>query len=158
MKKQINQKTLLPMLAALLCIILLIASIFLPYFTAMDEYKELLEATKQEFEISLYDISQIYLDEGIDALFSIVCAYVVCNLMAAVFAICRKPVLVLIFDILNAAQMTLTYIIFTTDSMPFYNLGISSTLIFAGCAGLFVSAIWMMIAKACAKKKNPEAE
>lgn len=153
MKKQINQKTMIPMLAAMVCILLLIASIFLPYYTAMDEYKELLKAVEQDDSYSLYGLAELMAEEGVPGVTKALHTIIALSVLVAVLAFLRKPALIIALDLVIAGYMTLMYLSFALDPMPYYNLTFVSTLIYVVCVGVFVSAIWMMVAKKSAKKK-----
>ena len=145
MKKQIRKITRIPMLTALLCVVLLVSCIFLPYVTAEPEYVELLEAMEQDTSVSLYDFGQIYLEENETALMKVVAILGVFCVMSALCALFRTPILVMVFDILATAVFVLNYLIYS-DSIRGYVLGIASWLSFVAGAGLFVSAIWMLVA------------
>ena len=151
MKKQINQKTSMPMFAVLACAILLIVSMFLPYLTAFDELKEMLEQVDQA-TLSLRDFFALLLEDS-SAATTVVGIVTGLSVFAALFAVLRMPIGAMIFDILATAVTVLLHFAFTTDDvLAYYTFGIGHTLMFVACAGLLVGTIWMMVTKSQAKK------
>ena len=151
MKNRIKKNTKTPMLAALLCVALLIVSIFLPYMTAEEDYREVVEAMEQDASLSLMDFAKIYKEQNEDSLTKILGILTGLGLISSLFAVCRKPILVMLMDILTTAWAVMIRMVFS-DSAYGYEFGIGSTLIFVACAGLMVSAIWMLVATIKAKK------
>lgn len=157
MKNRIKKNTKTPMLAALLCVALLIVSIFLPYMTAEADYREVVEAMEQDTSLSLMDFAKIYKERNEDSFAKILGILTGLGLTSALFAVCRKPILVMIMDILTTAWAVMIRMIFS-DSAYGYEFGIGSAVIFVACAGLMVSAIWMLVAKTKTKKAARRAE
>ena len=154
-KKQIKQKTALPMVAALVCIALFIASMFLPYLVATAEYRGFMEAMQLGDNISLADYAQVYLDEGDNSVATVLGTMAGLAAVAALFAIVRIPVGVMVFDILATAVAGLVHFIFTSNGSldsGYFTPGVGSWLIFVAGAGALASAIWMLAAKIKAKK------
>lgn len=157
MKNRIKKNTKTPMLAALLCVALLIVSIFLPYMTAEADYRELVEAMEQDASFSLIDFAKIYKERNEDYFVKIIGILVGLGVISAVFAVCRKPILVMFMDILTTAWTVMICLIFS-DCAHGYKFGIGRTMIFVACAGLLISAIWMLAAKNKAKKAAKRTE
>ena len=134
------------MVAILLCAALLIISIFLPYVKAEADYVEILEAMEQDTSLSLCDLAQVYLEQNESSLAKILMILGGLAVLTALFAYLRKPVLVMIFDILAAGWSVLIRLVFSNGSYG-YTLSIGSWLCFVACAGLFAAAIWMPAAK-----------
>ena len=153
MKEQMKQKTTAPMFAVLVCAILLIASMFLPYITAIDAYKEMLEFAEQESALSLLGLFE-YLTEDTKAATTVQGILAGLSVFTALFAILRLPVGAMIFDVLVTAATVLLHWLFKTDDyiLQYWKFGIGHTLMFVACAGLLTGTIWMMVTKAKAKK------
>ena len=151
MKNRIKKNTKTPMMAALLCAALLILSVFLPYVKAEAEYVEILEAMEQETSLSLYDLAQVYLEQNDSSLVKILAILGSLTVLAALFAFMRKPALVMIFDILATAWSVLIRLVFSNGTYG-YAMSIGSWLCFVACAGLFASAVWMLVIKNTTKK------
>lgn len=146
MKNQIKKNTQKPMMAILMCTLLLIVSIFLPYMTAEADFIEILEAAEQDTSLSLLDFSQIYLEEDENTLVIIVGILAGLAMLAALLAVWRKPFGVLIFGILDTAWAVIIHMVFS-DGVYTYKYAIANRLIFVACSGLLVSAIWMLVVK-----------
>lgn len=150
MKYQIKKKTKLSMLAALLCATLLIVSIFLPYITVEEDFAEIMEAANQDSSLSLMEFAQVYLEQNDNTFLIITAILAGLAVLAALLAVCRLPLGVLLFGILDAAWAVVIYMVFSNAGNG-YQLAIASVLIFAACGGMVVSSIWMLIAKCIAK-------
>lgn len=158
MKQQINQKTTVSMFVVLVCAALLIVSTFLPYLTAFDEYKEMLEFAEQPSVLSLFDFFAIAMEDSKSAA-TVVGILAGLSLLAALFAMLRLPGGAMVFDILVTAVTVLIHVIFTSDDiLTFYAFSIGHTLMFVACAGLLVGTIWMIVAKSQAKKSLAQAQ
>lgn len=151
MKNRIKKNTKTPMLVALMCVVLLIVSIFLPYMTAEADYREVVEAMEQDTSLSLMDFAKIYKEQNEDSIAKALGILAGLGVLSALFAVCRKPILVMLVDILTTAWAVLIRLLFS-DSAYGYEFGIGSTLIFVACAGLMVSAIWMLVVKTKTKR------
>lgn len=152
MKNRIKKNTRIPMLAVLLCVALLILSVFLPYVKAEAEYVEVLEAMEQDTSLSLYDLAQVYLEQNDSSLVKILAILGGLAVLTALFAFSRKPALVMIFDILATAWSVLIRLVFSNGTFG-YAMSIGSWLCFVACAGLFASAVWMLTIKNKTKRK-----
>ena len=157
MKNRIKKNTQKPMLAILMCAVLLIISIFLPYMTAEEDFKEILEAAEQDTSLSLLDFAQTYLEQNDNTLAIIVGILAGLTVFAALLAVCRKPLGVLIFGLLDTAWVVMIHMAFS-DAGYGYKLAIANKLIFVTCGGIVVSAIWMLVAKIKAKKDAKREE
>lgn len=157
MKNRIKKNTKTTMLATLLCVVLLIVSIFLPYMTAEADYREVVEAMEQDDSLSLMDFAKIYKERNEDSFTKIVGILSGLGVISAIFAVCRKPIMVMLMDIMTTAWVVMIRMLFS-DSAYGYEFGIGGTLIFAACIGIMVSAIWMLVAKIKTKKAAKRAE
>lgn len=157
MKNRIKKNTKTPMLAALLCVALLIVSIFLPYMTAEEDYREMVEAMEHDTSLSLRDFAKIYKGQNEDSFTKIVGILSSLGVISAIFAVCRKPIMVMLMDILTTAWAVMIRMLFS-DSAYGYEFGIGGTLIFVACIGIMVSAIWMLVAKIKTKKAAKRVE
>lgn len=156
MKTKIKKNTKTPMLAALLCVLLLIVSMFLPYMTVEEDFRELAEAMEQDPSLSLYDFAVTYLEQNEPAFPTVLGILMGLTVLAALFAIFRKPVLVMLFDIMTTGLAVLIHAIFAQSTRG-YAMSIADPLIFTACAGLLISAVWMLAAKVKTKKKAAAA-
>ena len=152
MKKRIKKNTKKPMMAAVLCAVLLILSIFLPYMKAEKEYVEILEAMEQNTSFSLCNLAQIYQQQNDSSMVKILVILGGLAVLTALFAYLRKPVLVMIFDILATVWTVLIRLVFSNGHFG-YVFSIGSWLCFAACAGLFVAAIRMLTIKTKTMKR-----
>ena len=152
LNRRINRNTKAPMIAVIMSSILLIAAMFMPYLTAMEEFKELLELADQMHVISLLDFFNMVLDSA-SGTFTVLGILAGLAIFATVFAILRKPVGSLVFGILETAATVLLHMTFVYDKMMnYYNFGIGNRLMFVACAGLLISTIWMIVCKSKTKK------
>lgn len=98
MKARIKKETKLPMLVAMVCIVVLIASVFLPYFALNSDFQELADAMGG-VPTSLYDFALSLNEQGTPALLLLLGIYGVSLLLAALLALLRKPIGVMVFDL-----------------------------------------------------------
>ena len=155
MKTLIRQKTQLPMIVALICAGLLIGSIFLPYVTAAEDYREWMEATGQKTTLSLFDFASMFLEEGEMAFPVILAILGGLTAIAVLLAIFRKPIGMMIFDMLAAGLVTVIHLIFASEGNlagGYFNWAVGNTLMFAACALFLVCAVWMLVCKRIAGK------
>lgn len=142
MKNRIRKNTKKPMLAALLCVALMMLSLFLPYVTAEEEYREMLEVIEQDPSLSLYDLAASDLDNNDASMVKILAIFTGLAVIAAVTAYYRKPLLLLTASLLTTAWSVMIHLIFSSGVRG-YVMSIGNRLIFAACAGLLISAVWM---------------
>ena len=139
MKARIKKETKLPMLVAMVCIVVLIASVFLPYFALNSDFQELADAMGG-VPTSLYDFALSLNEQGTPALLLLLGIYGVSLLLAALLALLRKPIGVMVFDLPPMGVATLTHMIFANDGTMdsgMYTWGIADKLIFAVGAMLY---------------------
>ena len=150
--KRMKRMTKAPMVAALMCVALLITSLFLPYMQVTGEYAELAEAMEMDTSISLYSMATEYMDDGENSVMILLGILGGMAALAALLAFLRKPVGVILLSLPITAEATLIWLIFSANMTAAYERGIAGILIFAACGGMLISGIWMAVKKSAAKK------
>lgn len=168
-----------PFLVTLIASFIVVATFFLPLASANSEYKEHLEEYAQEVDIekiglsnedimhlSMYDFGKIYwaIYDTIDkALGVIAVAFIaatgIMSLITLLFTLCKKPIAVIIFNILTfIAYYMITWDFKDRGVMPNnrYDWGIAYYLYFIGIAVVFAGAIWMLVAKIQQKRRKAQ--
>ena len=153
--KRIERMTKTPMVAALMCVALLIASLFLPYMCVTEAFAELAEAMEMDTSVSLYSMATQYMDEGEDSMMTLLGILGGMAALAALLAFLRKPVGLILLSLPITAEATLIWMLFSANMTVAYERGIASILIFAACGGMLISGIWMAVKKSAAKKTRP---
>ena len=172
-----NEKVVIAFVIALAGALVLILSFFLPYSSATTEYRMLLEAypdtmlydeinlpAKDAINISMLEYAKIYMftmDIPFYKLISVSCLVLISlillfSLLTLLFAVLRKPIPLLIFDILTFATFRLLCwdfmdrgIILTST----YVWGASYYLYHVGAAIAFAGAIALLIIDMNAKRQ-----
>lgn len=153
-REQRNPQIMLPMLATVLCGVLLLVAIFLPYLVPMENLNELYEGIGME-ENSLYNLARQTWEEGEPEFTYVLVIYAVFSALALLLAALKKPIGVMIFDILAMAPAVLTHAVYASNRMVrngYFAFAIGDRLIFIAGVCLFASAIWLLIAKRKIKK------
>ena len=153
--KRMKRMTKVPMLAALMCIALLIVSLFLPYMRVAEELAEVAEAMEMDASPSLYGFAMTYLERGVNAVALLLGIMGGLAALAALLTALRKPVGLILLTLPIAAEATLMHMIFSGD-MAAYEWAIGDRLIFAACGGMLISGIWMAVKKSAAKKPRAQ--
>ena len=172
MKKSLNKKLKLPFVVVLIGVLILIAGMFLPYMTAVGELAEYIEKHPDSIEIAEFDItagdlkdvpmvlmgmiaaSAYNTEEGI--LFSaIIIAFAFFAALTALFAILKKPIAVMVFDLITCGSFAVLNLATTADffGADKYAWGIGYYAIAIAFAIVFVGSIWMLVKKIAAKKE-----
>lgn len=152
----------LPVLATALCSVLLLVAISLPYLVVATDfyYYEIYGSMGME-SISLYRLARQTLAEGTPQFTYVLCAYAAFSALALLMSILKKPVGILIFDVLAMAVAVLTHVAYAS-SRPvrneYYSFGFGDKVIFIAGAALFICAIWLLVVKAKAKKARKHME
>ena len=172
MKKSLNKKLKLPFIVILIGVLILIAGMFLPYMTAVGELAEYIEKHPDSIEIAEFDItagdlkdvpmvlmgmiaaSAYNTEEGI--LFSaIIIAFAFFAALTALFAALRKPIAVIIAELLSCG--TFAFLDFGSNAdfygIDMYARGSGYYVIATGFVIVFAGAIWMLVKKIVTKKK-----
>ncbi|MDE5576066.1 MAG: hypothetical protein K2J11_01590 [Oscillospiraceae bacterium] len=169
-----------PLIIALCGVIMLIAAFFLPYAAADSEYKEWLVdhadgmyaeeigmTNSDAIGISPFEFLRIYIYgasnySGSNQTISVICIVMIgliagFTLLCTLFAALRKPIPLIVFDILTLAVLLLMNYDFESRgviSNGRYDWGIASYLYFIGFTVTFVGAVWLLIIKIKAKKSS----
>lgn len=167
-----------PLAIALCGVILLIMAFFLPYAASNAEYGEWLSSNADgmyaeeigmtngdAIGISPFELFRMYIHgasnySGNMQTISIICVVVIgliggFTILCTLFAALRKPIPLIVFDIL-------TFVVFLLMNFDFedrgvvpnsnYDWGIAYYLYFIGISVTFVGAVWLLIAKIKEKK------
>lgn len=170
-KQSINKK-LLPFVVSLIGVLIIVIALFLPYMTAVGELAEYIEKypdniENEEFDMTASDLKDIPMmlmgkiatsayseEEGI--LFNvIVIVFVSLAALTALFVILKKPIAVMIFELIAFGSFTILNIATKADffGADKYACGIGYYAIVIAFAIVFAGAIWMLIKKIAAKKE-----
>ena len=169
-----------PLIIALCGVIMLISAFFLPYAAAKSEYREWLTdhadgmyaaeigmTNGDAIGISPFEFFRIYFYgasnySGDNQIISIICIVMISliavfTLLCTLFAALRKPIPLIVFDILTLAVLLLMNYDFKDRgviSNSRYDFGIANYLYFIGVAVTLVGAVWLLITKIIAKRSS----
>ena len=172
MRKSLNKKLAVPFTVTLAGILVIVIAMFLPYLTAVGKTADFIDAfpdmiAVEALDLTFEDIENIPMisvrnlfigvyseDDGIitDVLVLAFCGFLA---LTAIFTLFRKPVAVMIFDLLTFGIFALLNLIMKQDIIDAdaYAWGIGYYIIPAAIIAVFVGAIWMLIKKIAEKKK-----
>lgn len=164
-------KRLISCIIALIGSIMLIATLFLPFASATEKYREQLEkfpdtmyaeeigmTNKDAVNISLFEFGKIYSStaaaQNAQAV-SITCvvmisAFAIFALLSAIFSLLKKPVAIMIFNVLSLATFLLLKWDFNDRGVlpsSRYDCGMAQYFCYFGVAIVFVGAIIMLLIK-----------
>ena len=167
---------------ALLGSILLIISLFLPFASATDDYKDYLEAhpdrmadaeinmTNQDaIDLSLVDFGRIYAYgtslEGYETL-SMIClviiiVYALCALLSVLWGLLNKPILLLLTNLLAMGAFSLLKWDFSDRGVipsSQYHWGFAQYACYLGILLLFIGAVMIFLEKRKQKRKTKQGE
>ena len=154
--KRMKRMTKTPMVAALMCIALLITSLFLPYMQVTEEFVELAEAMEMETAPSLYDFALMELERGVNAVALLLGIMGGLAALVALLTWLRKPIGAILLTLPIIAEATLMHLIFAGERA--YEWAIADSLIFVACGGIVISGIWMAVKKSAAKKRRTQRD
>ena len=167
-----NSKLLVPFIAAMVGAILMILTIFMPYATAIDEqaeniknnpdaivYEELNMKATDIKDVSMVEYVNIYTNLG-EQLFgnaSFGMLYVVLlglivgfALLAAIFSFIKKPIAVIIFDILAFGVFSMQNFDYTDRGVipsSSYDWGLGYYIFYVAAVLTLAGAVWMLVTK-----------
>ncbi len=179
MRTDENNKLLIPFIIAMVGAIMMIVTVFLPYATAIDEqaeainenpdmivYEDLNMIASDIKDISMVEYVNIYTNLG-EQLFgnaSFGTLYVVLlglivgfAVLAAIFSLIKKPVAVIVFDILAFAVFSLQNYDYTDRGVipsSSYDWGVGYYVFYVAAVVTLVGAIWMLMTEMNMKKMN----
>ena len=171
-----SKKLLIPFIATLVGALLIVLTLFLPYASAADETRQGLEMMSSMpvskdsgitagdmIDISMVEFASLYIDigdagsgdeESVPIYVGMIALIGVFGLLAAVFALFKKPIAVIIFDILALAVFLLQNWDYTEREVigEAYNWGAAYYVFFVAAIITFVAAIWLLVTKKQIKK------
>ena len=144
-----SKNLLIPMLVALLATALMVACVFLPFAREITERSDPLSA-------SLMEMSEVV------GSFNLILTYLILGfaLLAALFAVLKLPVVTIVLDVLSFGAFILQKTDFKMrEVVPSECLeyGAAHSLFLIAAVILLAGAVWMIIAKAKAKKATAQA-
>ena len=171
-KKTLNEKLKLPFIVALAGVLILVIGMFLPYITAVGEMGEYIEKYPDRIEIKdleltasdLKDIPVISVSQIITGIYGeddgaianvIVMVFGGFLSLTALFVILKKPIAVMIFDLLSYGVFAFLSAYMKEDFIDpdKYAWGMGYTIIQVAIAVILVAAIWMLVKKIIAKRE-----
>lgn len=171
-KKTLSEKLKLPFIVALIGVLILVIGMFLPYITAVGEMGEYIEKYPDRIEIKdleltagdLKDIPVISVSQIITGIYGeddgtianiIVMVFGGFFALTALFVILKKPIAVMIFDLLAYGVFAFLSAYMKEDFIDpdKYAWGIGYTVIQAAIAVVFAAAVWMLVKKIIVKRE-----
>ena len=171
-RQALNKKLLLPFIVSLIGVLIIVIALFFPYMTAVGELAEYIKKYPdsieiEEFDMTASDLKDITMmsmgriatsayseEEGI--LFNvIVIVFASLSALTALFVILKKPIAVMIFELIAFGSFTVLNMATTADffGADKYAWGIGYYAIVIAFAIVFAGAIWMLAKKIAAKKE-----
>lgn len=161
-----------PFIATLIGVLIMVIALFLPYMTAVGDMAEYIEAhpDRVEFEsleltagdmanvpiISVGNIiTGIYGEDDGQIVNIIVMVFGGCLVLTALFAIFKKPIAVMIFDLLTGGVFFFLNFLMREDfiSADKYAWGIGYYAILIAAIAIFAGAIWLLVTKVSLKRE-----
>lgn len=171
-KQTLNKKLQTPFIVGLVGVLILAIALFLPYLTAVGEMAEYIKHNPDRVEFASLNltagdlanvpiISVSKLITGVygenDGQIANIIVLVFCGLSAftAVFVVVKKPIAVMIFDLLAGGTFFFLTSLMKDDFIDAdkYARGIGYYAILIAAVGIFASAVWMLVIKIAAKKQ-----
>ena len=172
-----NKKSLtIPFVVALVGVLLMIITMFLPYLSATDEMKSLItiagdSAISSDSSLTANDLLDISMveyagmaigegesfggsEEAIICL-AVVIVIAVFTLLTALFTLLKKPIVIIVFDVLALLVYLLQGLVFKESGAVgtgAYNFGFGYYVFFAAVAVTLAGAIWLLVVKVSNKK------
>lgn len=178
-----NIKKMIPFIATLIGAVLMAAAIFMPYSKAIGNHAERIEddpdavvyedpdiTAGELLNVSMFEYAKLYLTVGEDMwdnsfpvilYTSLVALIGLFALLAVLFTLLKKPVRVIVFDIL-------AFIVFVIQNWDYsdrgvvpsrkYDWGAGYYVFFVAAAVVFIGAILMKISQSKAKKEQSSME
>lgn len=172
-----DNKQLISVLVLFVGLLMLISSFFVPFASATGENKEWLErypdatflegvdmTNKEGENISLFEFVKIYFASakmGIHTTNSIVCliiifAFALFVVMTTLFSLLKKPIVILVFNILSLTAFSLLKWDFNVRgsiSDNYFDWGFSQYFCYLGVIAVFIGAIALLVVKIKQKKE-----
>lgn len=161
-----------PFIVTFLAAVLLVAAFFMPLKTAKGDYREvLLQAAdainvpeikmtnKAAVNVSMFEYTRAYqaLIGSISKTWSAIgtaffVAVGVLSVITFIFTLCRKPVAIIIFDILTFGAYSIVAAACRSVSDRYYDFGAGYYIYYVAIVAVFVGAVWMLVKKSKTKK------
>ena len=166
-KKTLNKKLVIPFIIALVGVAVMVAAMCLPYMNAqgkLADYIELLDSIELEEENISATPSVVSVKEVITTIYGeddgkiaeiIVLVFGGFVALTALFVILKKPIAVMIFDLLAYGVFAFLSAYMKEDFIDpdKYAWGIGYTVIQAAIAVVFAAAVWMLVKKIITKRE-----
>lgn len=149
----------MPVLATILCSVLLLVSIFLPYIVAVGDVGELYENMGMSGNMSLYNMARQEMEYNAPEFAIMLGIYAAFSALALLFSVLKKPVGILISEVPAMGLAVMFHLIYSTNTVVRRGLmamGIGDKLIFIAGVALFVCAIWLLVVKVKIKKARKQ--
>ena len=167
-----KSKITLPFAITLICVLIMVVALFLPYMTAVGDMAEYIEEHPDRVEVESLEltasdlanipiisvgniITGVYGEDDGQIANIIVMVFCGCLVLTALFAIFKKPIAVMIFDLLTGGVFFFLNFLMKEDfiSADKYAWGIGYYVILIAAVATFAGAIWLLFAKASVKRE-----
>ncbi len=176
--KDQKKRLMIPFVIALAGSLVLIITLFLPFASAKDDYKEYLRkysddmfseeiemTNKEAINLSLFEYGRIYAktaEMGIQKAMSITCLvaisiFAVLVILTTLFSLLKKPIVTIIFDLFSFGAFRLIMWDFNDRGVipsRNYGWGIARYFCYIGAAVALVGAIYLLVTKLKIKKER----
>lgn len=177
-----SKKFLYPFLAMLMGSLLLVATLFMPFASATEDYKERLEeysdlmyieeldmTNGDAINISLFEFARIYsvaaemgLSKNVSIVYMvIIAAFGVFALLTLLFSVLKKPIAAIIFDLLAFGVFRITKWDFEERGVipnSSYDWGMAQYICYIGIIIVVLGAVAFLVAKIKDKKQRKAVE
>lgn len=176
-----NKAFLFPFIAVLIGSLMLVATIFMPFATATDDYKEYLQEYSDEMyaeeldmtngdaiNISLFEFGKLYAaasEMGMSESIAIACliliiGYGVLSVLTLLFSVLKKPIAAIIFNLLSFGIFYLTRWDFEDRGVipsNSYDWGFAQYICYIGVLIVLIGAVALLVVKIKNKKEKKAA-
>ena len=171
-KQTLNKKLTIPFIISLVGVLLVVIALFLPYLTAVGEMAEYIEKFPDRIEIESLDltagdmanipvisvsklITGIYGEDDGAIANAIVFVFGGFLALSALFAILKKPIAIMIFNLLTFGTFAFLNFLMKEDFIGAYKYawGVGYYIILLAVIVAFAGAAWMLVKKIMEKKK-----
>ena len=161
-----------PFIATLIGVLIMVIALFLPYMTAVGDMAEYIEKYPDRVEIESLEmtasdlanipiisvsniITGVYGEDDGQIANIIVMVFGGCLALTALFAILKKPIAVMIFDLLAGGVFFFLNFLMKEDfiSADKYAWGIGYYAILIAAIAIFAGAIWLLVTKVSLKRE-----
>ena len=173
-----SRKLLFPFLAMLIGSLMLVVTLFLPFASATEDYKERLEeysdsmyveeldmTNEEAINISLFEFARIYsvaaemgMSKGVSiACMVIIAAFGAFALLTLLFSVLKKPIPAIIFNLLAFAVFRITKWDFEDRGVipnSNYDWGMAQYICYIGIVVVMVGAVALLVVKIKDKKQR----